>query len=776
MCIRDRAAACAEPANVTAPVEDGSTTAQEPAPEPATETPAVESESVATVEAAPPAPEQSEPQPPVESEPETAEEATAPVQPAETTAVESEAVAAQEEAAAAPEQEDEQPPVESDAAAPAPAESEAIVAEEAQEGEQPVNDAEADEMAVDDEAAAEESGGHSVTEEQVKQAVKAVLSGENLYKCELSMRQIRDRAADNLGCGSKGLKPHKKLVKTFVGECIDEYQKAHPVAAVPDKKQPKAAPAVVAGADGWIRAGVKAWAKMHSYPWWPCRVTDKEARKGSHWVIYFGTGERSQLKSSNLIPFEDNKSTKAAEGASTKRWAGDLAEAVQEAETYVPGEGDDDGRDEEEEEEQEEPEDEQDEDAKASEEEPADESEEEEEEDQRNKAKKRKLKQKSETVDKPSKKPAKEKKPKKAATAYQLFNKANYQEATGANFGEKQSFLSTKWKEMTAEDKEVYEKQAALAKAEWDAQEIREGREPKPAKPTKERKRPKPEPEDEPAPKKKKKAAKRVATVEEVTGLLDDLEKAVATDNTAVAVTRIEALGAFMISKEVLLSTGVGIELNKLRKCEDDLIQRTAGNVRKVLMQQLKEESKGNQGTADSTRNEEPVPDRPKDHLRVKVRSAMASLFKPHPDAEERATELEIGMYEQSVIKEEGYEDELNETKYKDKFKMLRINLGRNEQLRTSLLDKSLVSYDLVRMEQKDMATQEQVERITLLKEEAWKDAQVAETPMDETDQFQCGKCRKKRCIYFQKQTRSADEPMTTFIKCKECGNNWKEC
>jgi transcription elongation factor S-II len=44
------------------------------------------------------------------------------------------------------------------------------------------------------------------------------------------------------------------------------------------------------------------------------------------------------------------------------------------------------------------------------------------------------------------------------------------------------------------------------------------------------------------------------------------------------------------------------------------------------------------------------------------------------------------------------------------------------------------------------------------------------------TDQFQCGKCRQRKCTYFQMQTRSADEPMTTFVTCVNCGNRWKFC
>lgn len=42
------------------------------------------------------------------------------------------------------------------------------------------------------------------------------------------------------------------------------------------------------------------------------------------------------------------------------------------------------------------------------------------------------------------------------------------------------------------------------------------------------------------------------------------------------------------------------------------------------------------------------------------------------------------------------------------------------------------------------------------------------------TDQFTCGKCKQNRTTYYQQQTRSADEPMTTFVMCVECGHRWK--
>jgi transcription elongation factor S-II len=38
-----------------------------------------------------------------------------------------------------------------------------------------------------------------------------------------------------------------------------------------------------------------------------------------------------------------------------------------------------------------------------------------------------------------------------------------------------------------------------------------------------------------------------------------------------------------------------------------------------------------------------------------------------------------------------------------------------------------------------------------------------------------CRSCRRKtKCDYYQVQTRSADEPMTTFVTCLECDTKWK--
>jgi DNA-directed RNA polymerase subunit M/transcription elongation factor TFIIS len=62
-----------------------------------------------------------------------------------------------------------------------------------------------------------------------------------------------------------------------------------------------------------------------------------------------------------------------------------------------------------------------------------------------------------------------------------------------------------------------------------------------------------------------------------------------------------------------------------------------------------------------------------------------------------------------------------------------------------------------------------------LLEEKAKTDKNKYETQVQSaTDTFTCRKCKKNRCTYYQLQTRSSDEAITTFVTCLECDNRWK--
>jgi transcription elongation factor S-II len=42
------------------------------------------------------------------------------------------------------------------------------------------------------------------------------------------------------------------------------------------------------------------------------------------------------------------------------------------------------------------------------------------------------------------------------------------------------------------------------------------------------------------------------------------------------------------------------------------------------------------------------------------------------------------------------------------------------------------------------------------------------------SDSFKCRKCHQNKTTFYQLQTRSADEPMTTFVTCLNCGARWR--
>lgn len=62
-----------------------------------------------------------------------------------------------------------------------------------------------------------------------------------------------------------------------------------------------------------------------------------------------------------------------------------------------------------------------------------------------------------------------------------------------------------------------------------------------------------------------------------------------------------------------------------------------------------------------------------------------------------------------------------------------------------------------------------------LIKAKMEKDKSSTEMDMNNaTDEYQCPKCKARKSTFYELQTRSADEPMTRFIQCLNCGKNWR--
>ena len=161
------------------------------------------------------------------------------------------------------------------------------------------------------------------------------------------------------------------------------------------------------------------------------------------------------------------------------------------------------------------------------------------------------------------------------------------------------------------------------------------------------------------------------------------------------------------------------------------------------------------------------------EYFRAKIVSKLNSIINDDNISEN----LEKGIYnytlevceEKNLLKK--WANESFVVIYIEKLRTLIINL-KNTHLLNKVKAKTLKAHEFVYMNHQQL----QPELWEILIEEKKIKDENKYTPKIEasTDNFICGKCKSKKCTYYQLQTRSADEPMTTFVTCLDCGNRFK--
>nr|CAI5859743.1 unnamed protein product [Callosobruchus analis] len=267
------------------------------------------------------------------------------------------------------------------------------------------------------------------------------------------------------------------------------------------------------------------------------------------------------------------------------------------------------------------------------------------------------------------------------------------------------------------------------------------------------------------------------------------------------ALDLLKELHTLNINLEVLRKTRIGMTVNALRKSSKDdevisLSKTLIKNWKKFLPDTAaSEKSSSSSSKPKKEKEEKPVKedrDREKekslpkqfppssnttDSVRLKCREMLASAMKTDnaddfegcATAEELAEELEEAIY---------LEFKNTDMRYKNRVRSRIANLKdpKNPTLRTNFRIGAITATRLAVMTAEEMANDEVKSLRERFKKEAINDAQLATAQGTKTDMLKCGKCKKRNCTYNQLQTRSSDEPMTTFVLCNECGNRWKFC
>lgn len=289
-------------------------------------------------------------------------------------------------------------------------------------------------------------------------------------------------------------------------------------------------------------------------------------------------------------------------------------------------------------------------------------------------------------------------------------------------------------------------------------------------------------------------------SIQELENLKEQLQNFMAQDKFDDAVGILKKLGSpritEIINSEVVKNTKIGKIVGKLRKHKNNQVSEISKElvekwkklvssdnqpappqptVVNVKQEKRKNDERENQEASIEKKQKVETPkqktnNKPKEDARVKIVKLLEEALK---------TELEEGMMNPSELANL-IEDELHKNckgvdkDYKQKFRSLHFNLKKNTVLRDSILKGMITPERFCKMTPHEMASDELKKEIKKFEEYHFERAKVHPVGQTTTDMFKCGKCGKRETTYHQLQTRSADEPMTTFHTCLNCGNRWR--
>ena len=161
------------------------------------------------------------------------------------------------------------------------------------------------------------------------------------------------------------------------------------------------------------------------------------------------------------------------------------------------------------------------------------------------------------------------------------------------------------------------------------------------------------------------------------------------------------------------------------------------------------------------------------DIFRDKIRQRLSAII----DSEKIVKNIEKGIYNYTVKEAtkknlvKKWDNPYFVIIYKDRLRTVFINLQQSDII-DRIKSKNIKPHEIAFMTHQEISPLKWNKLLEIKKQH--EDNLYSPKIDANTDDFTCRKCKSKKCSYYQLQTRSADEPMTTYVSCHECGQRWK--
>ncbi|KAF2217991.1 hypothetical protein CERZMDRAFT_80623 [Cercospora zeae-maydis SCOH1-5] len=282
-------------------------------------------------------------------------------------------------------------------------------------------------------------------------------------------------------------------------------------------------------------------------------------------------------------------------------------------------------------------------------------------------------------------------------------------------------------------------------------------------------------------------------------------------DPASTVLDLLKPLENFRATEDLLRQSKIGIAITKLRQNKDPKVAETASKLVNRWKQEVSQKKKkpGSDSPAPPSRNGtgasatgSPAPqvksetkgeqrkstvdpakrnttsdridfsvtgDKTRDGCLKLMYDGLAFMSEESPDAVfSVARKVEVAAFEH-------FRSETN-NEYKQKMRSLFQNLKfkDNQLLRRDVFTQKIEPKKFVTMTSEELKSEDRRKEDEALEKENMSKAMTAQEAKAISTTMTCGRCKESKVSYSQAQTRSADEPLTTFCECTVCGHRWK--